>query len=80
MPNTQPAPGPAPSWSITYQRETTQQAPQGGFVQGVIVGFHTSHGVDQSVFIPYDKYTPDYVRQAIAARVSMIDAVHNLSG
>lgn len=71
---------PPVTWSIEYQRETTQPSPAGGFVTGVTVGFRTSHGVVQSVFVPYDHYTPDYVRGVIADRVAMIDAVHTLTG
>ena len=73
-------PAPTPTWTIAYQRESTQQLAGGGLTTGVQIGFTTAEGVTQSVFVPYDKYTPDYVRQVIQARVDNITAVHNLQG
>lgn len=80
MPQTGSAPTSA-RWTIAYQRETTQQAPQGGFVQGVQIGFTTTRdGVTQSVFVPYNQYTPDRIKQIINSRVDTIEAVHSLQG
>jgi hypothetical protein len=70
----------AASWSVEYQQESVDLGSDGKAVQGVKVGFKTSHGVHASVFVPRAEFTPDKVKAKIADAVAQIDGVHNLTG
>ena len=67
-------------WKVEYQQETVDLGPDGKAVQGIKVGFTTSHGVHASVFVPKAHYNVDSVKAAIAAAVAQIDGVHQLNG
>lgn len=68
------------TWQVEYQQETVDLGPDGRPVQGVKIGFKTSHGVHSSVFLSKSSYNVDSVRAAIQAAVTQIDAIHKLSG
>ena len=71
---------PVPRWTVTAQQETRQQAPNGVFLPGVLVSYRTEAGIVGSVFLPDRDYTVENVRRAIAERVTLHNAVGELTG
>lgn len=69
-----------PHWRVTGQQETNRTDATGRFVSGVLVAFTIDNGVAGSVFVPDAQYTPDNVKQLIAARVAQLTGVANLAG
>lgn len=67
-------------WIVESQMETTDVNAAGQFVPGIRVTFRTQHGIVSSVFVPRDRFSPDYVRQAIQAHAEELDAVQSLTG
>lgn len=69
----------APTWRVTGQFPTTRPTAGGRLVAGVTVQFVTGSGVSGSVFVPEAMYTPERVKQLIAAKVAPIEAVSSLT-
>ena len=78
-PNTPDPAAAGGNWTVTGQTETQEMDGTGRFVPGVQVAFRTQYGVDASVFVPHNVYTPTYVRQAITDKATVIDQVHFLT-
>lgn len=68
----------AQDWQVVAQRQTTDLAPDGRFVDVVEVTFTTQSGTAGTVRVAEQDYTPDRVRELIQARVDVINAVHQL--
>lgn len=71
---------PRSGWTIISQTPTIQNDASNAPVRGIEVFFTTGKGVTGSVFIPYNRYTPDNVRAEVAQRAGAIDAVQGMSG
>lgn len=76
-PNTTSGP---PAWVVTGQTERTIISDGGTAVNVVTVTFNLPNGTVGSVNIPLTGYNVDAVRQAIAARVALLNDVANLTG
>lgn len=70
----------AVGWQIESQIEDIQAAGAAGFTRGIKVGWRTDSGLRGTVFVPEDRYTPQYVNQAISDAVANAVAVSGLSG
>lgn len=71
---------PVGGWRIISQTQQTRTVPGNAYpVTGYTVNFLTGYGVNGAVFIPGTQYTPDFVRQAVAAQVAQLDAVSALT-
>jgi len=75
-----PPSGPVTGWRVIDQVPGTDIGPQGYAVRGVRVYFVTGKGVNGSVFIPENRYTPKNVQATVADLAATIDAVHALQG
>lgn len=73
-------PAPAAGWTVTGQQETMDLSPQGTYVNGVKVSFRTASGAIGSVFVPMDAFTPELVRQKVAAAAATVEHVAGLTG
>jgi hypothetical protein len=67
-------------WKVTNQTPATALGPDAKAQTGMRVYFTTGKGVSADVFVPWADYTPDKVRELVAARVALIDSVHTLAG
>lgn len=65
---------------MTNQIPYTWLGADGKAVTGMRVSFKTGKGVIADINVPWPDYHPDKVRELIAARVSLLDGVHNLKG
>lgn len=74
-----PSSAPASTWRVTGQNEQTTIQPGGQPVKGVQVYFTTGQGHSGSVFIPYNQYNPEYVREQIADAAAKLDAIGSLT-
>ena len=70
----------APNWTVEYQIAKVGLGPDGKAVQGVDVGFVTAKGVHNAVFIPLARFSPEFVKAAVAEWVAKHDAVSGLTG
>ena len=69
-----------PAWAVVSQTETTDLGDDGTYVPGVKVVFRTAKGVTGSVFVRGADYTPDRVRQLVAARAVVADEIAGMAG
>jgi hypothetical protein len=67
----------AADYVITNQRQTSQLV-GGSFRDVVEVSFQATSGATGVVTIPLAQYTEDAVKEAVEARVQVMNAVHNL--
>lgn len=76
----QPTLPPIGGWFVTGQQQQTRALPnQQRPVDGYLINFVTGYGVNGSVFIPGNQYTPDAVKALIATQVQQLDAVSALT-
>jgi len=68
------------AWRVTGQTPTTRPSPSGEFIDGWTVSFQTVLGNTGTVFVPASMYTPDQVRQAIAAQARVLDEISTMTG
>jgi len=67
-------------WKITGQQEDTAQGPSGQYERGWRVTFQTvPGGTIGSVFVPGSKYTPDGVRELVAAKAADVSAIERMT-
>ena len=67
-------------WTVVGQAETTQLGPDHKAVAGMTVRFKLDSGTVASVFVPWDQYTAEKVKEAIGARVAHIAGIEGLTG
>ncbi len=67
----------AADYTITNQRQTSTLI-GGQFQQVMEVTFQTATGSTGAVYIPVGQYTADAVKQAVEARVQVLNEVHQL--
>lgn len=72
-------PTPASTWQVTSQSPTTRVGPTNNVEDGYDIAFVTGLGQSGTVFVPNARYTPAYVKQAIAERAAQVDAVAQLA-
>lgn len=70
----------APAWEVTAQREDYQVGQNGQLTQGMVVTFRTRSGAVGSVFVEQAQYTPEKVRQVVAAKAGDMEAVQGMTG
>ena len=68
------------TWSVVSQREDFRDDGTGQYAEGYKVTFRTGRGQLGSVFVSRRDYTPEVVRQRIAAEAVRMDAVADLVG
>lgn len=68
----------ADGYRVLPQRQTSQLTRDGRFVEVMEVPVETDGGSSFTLYIPTDKYTLDYVRNAIQERLAHTQAVENL--
>lgn len=70
----------SPAWEVTAQREDFQVGSNGQLSQGMVVTFRTRSGAVGSVFVETAQYTPEKVRQVVAAKAVDMEAVQGMQG
>lgn len=70
---------PAPRFTVTGQRETTQVTTDGTVANVVVVSFTGVGGESGTVTVPTARYSADTVRQAIIAKLTTMQAVSALN-
>jgi hypothetical protein len=69
---------PRPKWRVVGQSETLQPDATGRFTHGVLITFQTAEGLVGTVFVPDVHYNPAYVREAINAKVKLMEEIQGL--
>lgn len=69
----------APVWRVTSQVRRTRVDDAGEVRDGYDVAFTTGAGHAGVIFVPDRLYTPDRVREAIAAQAALLDSVGSLT-
>lgn len=73
-------PGSGVTWQVTTQQETTRPDVSGRFVQGVLIGFTASNGLQGTVFVSDAQYNAGNVKAAIQSKVDSMTEIQNLGG
>ena len=69
-----------PGWRVVGQTMQTLPGPGSGLTTGWRVTYETAQGVQGSVFVPQNEYTPDRVKELISEAVATVNQIHQLSG
>lgn len=77
----QPAANPPPTtWKVVRQVEANKPGPTGRYQPGMTVTFTTGKGVTGSVWVAEAVYSKTTVRQLVAQKAAVLDAVQSLTG
>ena len=69
---------PSPPFTVTRQDDSSTYDPNNPNARQWTINFTTPSGVESQVILPESDYTPQNVYAAIMAKVTTIEAVHNL--
>lgn len=69
-----------PTWTVTGQRETQRQMPNGTWGSGLEVSYQTGTGITGTVWVPDASISPANVAKAITDALGPRQAINDLAG